>query len=379
MKQGAVSSTDHGGGKRRCGIKNALVISFIGAASFCFRLPNWGKINQRCRLMRLRRRRKGEACGAMPVNAVLLLGAGFSKNWNGLIASQISSDLMSRLQTDAQLIAMLNRLNFEDALTEVQREYLHRRTAESEQRLVLLQNALSNMFDRMNRQFQSQPFEFSNDVSRSLQKFLVRFDAIFTLNQDMLLEIHYRNENVVIWHGTRWQGWEMPGLRPLPLADPMDRAAAKWRPEEPFRSNANMQPYYKLHGSTGWETIDGQRLLVVGRDKTGTIARHPILHWTYQRFEECVRRRPTRVMIIGYGFGDDHINQTLIDAHQTGTLVLIYLVHPRGRAILNKYPSGLIPGPQPLLDIPCIECTVPISVAFSADDMAREHMERIFA
>jgi hypothetical protein len=152
---------------------------------------------------------------------------------------------------------------------------------------------LSNMFDRMNRQFQSRQFEFSNDVSRSFGKFLTRFDSIFTLNQDLLLEIHYRNDNVAIWQGTRWRGWEIPGLRPLPLADPLDRATARWRSEEPFRSNENMQPYFKLHGSTGWETTDGQRLIVVGRDKTGIIARHPILHWTYERFEEYLRRAST--------------------------------------------------------------------------------------
>ena len=110
----------------------------------------------------------------MPINSVLLLGAGFSKNWDGLVARQVSSDLMARLQSDAQLTRMLNRMNFEDALTQLQNEYLHSRTADSERRLGLLQEALSSMFDRMNRHFQSQRFEFSNDVSRSLQKFLVR-------------------------------------------------------------------------------------------------------------------------------------------------------------------------------------------------------------
>jgi hypothetical protein len=316
--------------------------------------------------------------GSAMVNAVLLLGAGFSRNWGGLVSSQVTSDLMGRLQNDARAAAMLNRMNFEDALAQIQSEYLHSRTPESEARLTAFQAALSGMFSRMNRHFQSRPFEFSNDVARSFAKFLVRFNAIFTLNQDLLLEVHYRNDNVVLWHGTCWQGSEMPGLRPLPLADPMDRTSGKWRPEEPFQPNPTMQPYYKLHGSSGWEVADGQPLLVIGRDKTGTIRRHPILHWTYQRFEEYLRRNQTRMMIIGYGFGDEHINQSLIDAHEAKALQLMYLVHPSGRAVMNKFPPGTIPGPQPLLDIPCIECTVPISTAFNGDDMARELMDRIF-
>jgi hypothetical protein len=315
---------------------------------------------------------------AMP-NAILLLGAGFSRNWGGLVASQVTSDLMGRLQNDARAVSMLNRMNFEDALAQLQGEFLHGRTVESETRLVSFQNALSGMFARMNSHFRSATFEFSNDVARSFAKFLVRFDAIFTLNQDLLLEIHYRNDNVVLWHGSRWQGTQMPGLRALPLADPLDRTSGKWRPEEPFQSSPTMQPFYKLHGSSGWEIADGQPLLVIGREKTGTISRHPILHWSYQRFEEYLHRDQTRVMVIGYGFADDHINQSLIDAHQAGSLQSIYLVQPSGKGVMNKFPPGSIPGPQPLLDIPCIECTVPISAAFNSDDMARELMERIFA
>jgi hypothetical protein len=133
-------------------------------------------------------------------HTILLLGAGSSRNWGGLLASQVSSDLMARLQGDAQLTRMLNRTNFEDTLTQVQGNYLHSRTPENEERLKLLQDALSSMFDRMNKYFQSRTFEFSSDVSKSFQKFLVRFDAIFSLNQDLLLEIHYRNENAALWY-----------------------------------------------------------------------------------------------------------------------------------------------------------------------------------
>jgi hypothetical protein len=45
-----------------------------------------------------------------------------------------------------------------------------------------------------------------------------------------------------------------------------------------------------------------------------------------------------------YGFGDDHINQFLIDAHEVRTPQLMYLVHPSGRAVMNKFPPGAIAG-----------------------------------
>ena len=43
----------------------------------------------------------------MPINTVLLLGAGFSKNWYGLVAKQVTSELMARLQNNTQLTDML--------------------------------------------------------------------------------------------------------------------------------------------------------------------------------------------------------------------------------------------------------------------------------
>ena len=164
----------------------------------------------------------------------------------------------------------------------------------------------------------------------------------------------------------------MPGLRPLPDTDPFDRTSMKWRPEEPFQSNPIMQPYYKLHGSSGWLLTDGGKpLLVIGRGKTGAIAERPILRWTYEQFEQYLQPDDTRLMVIGYGFGDDHINQSLVDAHRAGKLKMIYLVQPSGKAIISsKCPD--------LLKVPCVECTVPISAAFTDDDMALDLMRGIF-
>lgn len=84
-------------------------------------------------------------------------------------------------------------------------------------------------------------------------------------------------------------------------------------------------------------------------------------------------------MVIGYGFADDHINATIVNAHQQGHLRLMYLVHPSGKGVLNRYPTASIPVPQPIMEILCIECTVPLSAAFSTDRMAQSLLEGIFA
>ena len=43
----------------------------------------------------------------------------------------------------------------------------------------------------MNAALAATTFEFKNEVPYTIKGFLERFDAIFTLNQDLLLETHY--------------------------------------------------------------------------------------------------------------------------------------------------------------------------------------------
>jgi hypothetical protein len=313
-------------------------------------------------------------------NIVLLTGAGFSKNWGGVVAREITNALMSQLQNNQYLLKALNRGNFEDVLSQVQSEYLNTRTAATQDRLNAMQGALADVFGRMNEHFAKTQFEFSNDIAHSIQKFLVRFDAIFTLNQDLLIEIHYNNQNVAIWQGTGWQGYELPGLREMPLQNPLaGRVRSKWVPQDQFAQTPKMQPYFKLHGSTAWSAADGSSLMVMGRNKVGLIRSNAILKWNYEKFGEYLARPDTRLMVIGYGFGDDHINASIVDAHQQGHLRLMYLVHPSGKLVLNRYPAAAIPVPQPIMEIPCIECTTPLSAAFSTDYMSQSLLEGIFA
>jgi hypothetical protein len=251
--------------------------------------------------------------------------------------------LMSQLQNNPYLLDALNRGNFEDVLSQVQSSYLATRTDENQNRLNAMQEALANVFGRMNAHFAARQFEFSNDIAHSIQKFLVRFDAIFTLNQDLLIEVHYNNNNVAIWHGTRWQGYELPGMRELPLTDPIaGRVRSKWVPQDQFAQTPNMQPYFKLHGSTAWSAADGSPLMVMGRDKVGLIGSNAILKWNYEKFEQFLAQPDTRMMVIGYGFADDHINASIVNSYQQGRLRLMYLVHPSGKVVLDRYPTAAI-------------------------------------
>jgi hypothetical protein len=96
-----------------------------------------------------------------------------------------------------------------------------------------------------------------------IQKWLTRFDAIFTLNQDLLLEFHYLNNNPGVWMGTKWnpQGWAMRGVRQVRAPDVkfnFDRINSKWHPTGEHVIRPDTQPYFKLHGSSNWVTEEAE-------------------------------------------------------------------------------------------------------------------------
>jgi hypothetical protein len=131
------------------------------------------------------------------------------------------------------------------------------------------------MFNAMHQAFASVQFEPSNHIEYLVRTFLVRFDAIFTLNRDLLLERHYLNENIGLASPRRWSGWQLPGTKPFGPTqhdhNPILAKTAMRAPEDQsnFKEQPCLQPYYKLHGSTNWTGGGGRggRLIIMGEIK----------------------------------------------------------------------------------------------------------------
>ena len=63
-------------------------------------------------------------------------------------------------------------------------------------------------------------------------------------------------------------------------------------------------------------------MLVMGGNKAVDINQYPLLRWYSQKFSEYLGRPQARLMVIGYSFGDAHINKTITDAADNGSLQL---------------------------------------------------------
>ena len=290
---------------------------------------------------------------------ILLLGAGFSRNWGGWLADEVVNYLLSapEVSSDPHLKDVIWRnadSGFESALEEVQLASANELSSEeTRQQLAAFERALIRMFTEMNGAFFKEPnFEFSNQVALSVRGFLANFDAIFTLNQDLLLEHHYiDNFNVSLVSPRRWDAVQIPGLRRFPHEEPLfsgSWARASWQPlpDVEFSISTRSQPYIKLHGSSNWFSADGQRVLVMGSNKTGQIQRHKILSRYALEFRTRISIPDTRLVVIGYGFKDHHINKDIAQAVFQHNLKM-FVVSPEGRNAAKAFSGG--PHPEAAL------------------------------
>lgn len=323
---------------------------------------------------------------------ILLLGAGFSRNWGGLLANEIFDCLVGQdeVSQDAYLKTVLwnHRIigGFENALAEVQVASATD-PAKFGPSLRRLQVAVISVFGRMNQAFFDTPgMEFQQHLHRMLRTFLVQFDAIFTLNQDVLLEHHYFR-HIELAGPRRWNGAQLPGLRRIQnnevIVDP-SWGKDVWVPSESFRIEDGLQPCFKLHGSSNWKNSEDGSLLVIGGDKSRAIRSHAVLKWYFEQFREKLLEGGARLVVIGYGFRDPHVNDVIIEAVQHSGLQF-FVIDPSGSDVVRRAnPSfgGTVYAPNDLDDafkkglIGASQRS--LSETFGNDQFSHEHVMSIF-
>jgi hypothetical protein len=273
---------------------------------------------------------------------LLLIGAGFSKNWGAPLASEFFDHLLTfpavgdRRSLKRLLMESQEQGGFEHALSQLQ----SRSDPDSAMDRTVLENALDLLFQRVNRLFFNAPrFEFQQHRRWTVRDFLGRFDAIFTLNQDVLLEHHYARHVDLLGSPRGWTHVALPGMRPtVPIGDELDRTWGMyvWVPgDDPAQGDPHGQPIYKLHGSTNWRTQEAGGLMVLGGAKEHAIQRHPTLARYFSTFRESLRDGGARLCVVGYGFGDAHINREIENA-MLDTGLGVFLVDPAGEEAYRR-------------------------------------------
>lgn len=323
----------------------------------------------------------------------LLLGAGFSRNWGGWLASEAFEYLLGdpAVVANGRLRTLLwkhrTSSGFEGALDELQRG-TQKYSKDDE---LQLRFAIQRMFEMMNAAFKSKGLELGQHTfDNPVRNFLLRFDAIFSLNQDLLLEYCYRGskDGLVDRSDIRTErDWQFPGMRLMSTSADLQTfpsAAGTWVPAEVCSIAHGEQPIFKLHGSSNWRTAEGSDIMILGGGKMQAIEQYPVLQWYSKVFAEYLGQPQARLMVIGYGFRDEHINETLLQAMTKG--MKPFVVDPLGAEAASSL-NPLRPT-DPGYSLTKLENAVretligasrrPLSSTFAADEVERRKIARFF-
>jgi hypothetical protein len=279
---------------------------------------------------------------------ILLTGAGFSKNFGGILGRDMYYEIFnnSLIQESKSLRSLLQSdYDFESAYSEVvgtkgryspEDQDIMRRVVEEAYKS--MDETLRDWVFTGNNPYPVNPYKLFGDLFTKILAGNANTGTkglFFTLNQDLFMERHY---------GYRWPG--IPNfsqdfyggiggkqvLRSF-VTVPNDEAIMKKAKEDFVGSN---QLYIKLHGSYGWKSSDGSNNMVIGRDKMGLIAGNLILFWYFEIFARALFEGNKKLLIIGYGFGDEHINKLLVEAIQKHGLK-IYIITTQSIDDLRVY------------------------------------------
>jgi SIR2-like protein len=265
------------------------------------------------------------------VQRILLTGAGFSRNWGGYLAREVWELLLGHpaVRADPRLRASLLEApeNFERALAIVRGSY--------PEGAAMFENALLDVFVDQDESERADYFTINEGRFRG---FLDAFRSpdgtaqLFTLNQDLFLERRCCDLTDLVLPGASkavFRDWQeaLSTRQGIPISSAPNAALQKGRLN-----------YVKLHGSFNWRSESGDSLLVAGDDKGKQItARFPLLAQYLDLFRAACNAGDTWLVVAGYSFGDEHINEAISVGVQHGLRLVI--IDPASPEALRTSPG----------------------------------------
>lgn len=258
---------------------------------------------------------------------VLLLGAGFTRNFGAPLAADLWALLFSHpdLRRHAPIHDLLrSQFDFETVYHEVMTgnfQLAERRAMEK---------AIQDTYDYVDSIVQGVGRNIHAPDIYRVQAFLNAFAGIrgrpgfiFSLNQDLFIERYFCNgTRPVLPHIPSGRDWFTSdgayaaylGMQAL-ISDALSPSLASIGPDSLY--------YVKLHGSSNWFSTAGTRQMVIGRAKEAQIGGDSLLSFYADLFRKVLVEGTRRVLCLGYSFRDDHINNVLADSVDSGVEIFI--------------------------------------------------------
>jgi hypothetical protein len=259
-------------------------------------------------------------------NTILLTGAGFTKNFGGFLAREMWAQIHNRLQ----------KYNEESLLQIIRDEFDYEKIFEE---LVKGTEYSDEQKDKVNKSF-LEAYKFMDQIicneealyggnhyidTNGIRNFLNEFSNnrrepgfFFTLNQDIVFERYFRIVRFTIPGFIKYIDANTIDINNTPFSDSwcIDAPTEKVLEQKKDKMNWQNESFYyiKLHGSFHWKDSERENMMVIGTSKEEDIEKEPILRWYKQIFESVLSKPDCRILIIGYGFRDQHINKVIVNS-----------------------------------------------------------------
>ena len=114
----------------------------------------------------------------------------------------------------------------------------------------------------------------------------------------------------------------------------------------------------------------------MGGSKSLTIQSHAVLKWYSSELERHLNAGATRLMVIGYGFTDQHINDALMGAAARG--LKMFIVDPLGAEVANPDRGLPLKRANPFQDIICGVSQARLTETFGKNAVEHEAVMNFF-
>ena len=279
---------------------------------------------------------------------VLLTGAGFTKDFGGFLANEMW-DFIFNSPSLGKYPEIKDILRHDFSYESVYHKVIASSEYEHDEKDAIIQ-AVESAYDRLDKSIRGYQTRTKSRIanSTSLTAFINRFGGggnsrsfFFTLNQDLFVERYCRNlkDSHLATPGVVLQGINQNNdlldnaYQKLPDGDVFEK---KFAENNPLRSDRFH--YVKLHGSYHWRDSAGNAHMVIGEDKISQIYREPLLKYYFKLFEQVLKWGEVDLFVLGYGFGDEHINNVIADSVRDHNLGL-HIMSPEAPEKFMNYLS----------------------------------------
>lgn len=283
--------------------------------------------------------------------SLLLTGAGFTANFGGFLGSDVWFKIFNNPNLNQKIKKLFTEsdgYDFETLYSTVINSSDYS-SAEKDEFKQIVKGIYGDLHDVVTG-FDLGPSNPEGVELRGVLKLFSSFcgtagetGIIFTLNQDLFMERFSKSKALglgTLRYMPYMQKIESSQLDPdfrveLPDEQFLDDFRAK------HLSSVGDRIYVKLHGSSGWVSQDGSDRLILGIAKKEEIANEPLLKWYFKLFEDALYRSDVRLLAIGYGFRDSHINEVLIKAISEYGLKLFIISPEDFKAFQKRIPPEI--------------------------------------